>query len=71
LRDISGLSRSVSNLGSSLGTALAGSILVAASHPGGRPFAYALTALALTSLLGLGIAFALPSQPRPAGDALG
>ena len=37
--DISGLSRSVSNLGSSLGTALAGSILVAAAHPGGRPYA--------------------------------
>jgi len=33
--DISGLSRSVSNLGSSLGTALAGSILVAAAIPGG------------------------------------
>ena len=64
--DISGLSRSVSNLGSSLGTALAGSILVAASAPGGRPFAYALTALALISLIGLGIAFALPNQPRPA-----
>ena len=31
--DISGLSRSVSNLGSSLGTALAGSVLVGASVP--------------------------------------
>jgi fucose permease len=39
--DISGLSRSVSNLGSSLGTALAGSVLVAASFPGGKPFALA------------------------------
>lgn len=31
--DISGLSRAVSNLGSSLGTALAGSVIVAATHP--------------------------------------
>ncbi|WP_238006356.1 hypothetical protein KZZ52_35940 [Dactylosporangium sp. AC04546] len=34
--DISGLSRSVSNLGSSLGTALVGSVIVAATHPTGR-----------------------------------
>ena len=40
--DISGLSRSVSNLGSSLGTALVGSVLVAASCPPGKPFAVAL-----------------------------
>src|SRR5215468_1557834 len=33
--EISGLSRSVSNLGSSLGVALAGSIIAAASFPGG------------------------------------
>ncbi len=31
--EISGLSRSVSNLGSSLGTAICGTILVAASRP--------------------------------------
>ena len=41
--DISGLSRSVSNLGSSLGTALVGSVLVAAKLPAGKPFAAALT----------------------------
>ena len=39
--DISGLSRSVSNLGSSLGTALVGSILVAVKLPEGKPFAAA------------------------------
>ncbi len=61
--EISGLSRSVSNLGSSVGTALAGSILVAASHPAGRPFALALTSLLIISLIGLGIAFRL-RQPR-------
>jgi hypothetical protein len=41
--DISGLSRSVSNLGSSLGTALVGSVLVAVKLPEGKPFAVALT----------------------------
>src|SRR5260370_22307148 len=40
--EISGLSRSVSNLGSSLGTALVGSVLVAVALPEGRPFAVAL-----------------------------
>jgi MFS family permease len=64
--DISGLSRSVSNLGSSLGTALAGSILVAAAYPGGRPFALALTTLVIISLIGLVIAYLLPTRPRVA-----
>jgi hypothetical protein len=35
--DISGLSRSASNLGSSLGTALVGSVLVAVKLPEGKP----------------------------------
>ncbi len=35
--EISGLSRSVSNLGSSFGTAIAGTILVSASSPGTAP----------------------------------
>jgi MFS family permease len=60
--DISGLSRSVSNLGSSLGTALAGSILVAATHPGGRPFALSLTTLLVVTLIGLVLALLLPSR---------
>jgi MFS family permease len=60
--DISGLSRSVSNLGSSLGTALVGSILVAASYPGGRPFAVALSALAVIALIGLVIAVCIPHR---------
>jgi predicted MFS family arabinose efflux permease len=61
--DISGLSRSVSNLGSSLGTALAGSVLVAASHPGGRPFGLALTTMLVIALVGLVLALFLPKQP--------
>ena len=43
--DISGLSRSASNLGSSFGTALVGSILVAVKLPAGKPFAAALTTM--------------------------
>jgi MFS family permease len=61
--DISGLSRSVSNLGSSLGTALAGSILVAASYPGGRPFALSLIMLTVIALIGLVAALFLPRPP--------
>lgn len=64
--DISGLSRSVSNLGSSLGTALAGSVLVAASRPGGGPFALALTTMLVIALLGLLVAYLLPRAPVPA-----
>ena len=69
--DISGLSRSVSNLGSSLGTAVAGSILVAAANPGGRPYAAALVALTATALVGLGLAALLPRPTeRRSGDGL-
>ncbi len=60
--DISGLSRCVSNLGSSLGTALVGSVLVAAKLPGGGPFAAALTVLVVITLIGLVIAVLLPRQ---------
>jgi len=65
--DISGLSRSVSNLGSSLGVAIAGSILVAAARPGGAAFAVALSLLAGTSLLGLLAAFGIPLR-RPSAE---
>jgi MFS family permease len=58
--DISGLSRSVSNLGSSMGTALAGSVLVGAARPGGGPFALALMVLAIFALIGLVAAVLLP-----------
>ncbi|GAA3611202.1 MFS transporter [Nonomuraea rosea] len=69
--DISGLSRSVSNLGSSLGTALAGSALVAAaSRPEGAPFTVALVMLVVFALLGLAAAMFLPreraQEERPA-----
>jgi len=62
--DISGLSRSVSNLGSSLGTALVGSILVAVKMPAGRPFAVALGSMLAISLVGLVLAVLIPRRPH-------
>jgi MFS family permease len=61
--EISGLSRSVSNLGSSLGTALVGSVLVAVKLPEGRPFAVALTVMLVIALIGLVIAVLIPRPP--------
>jgi MFS family permease len=58
--EISGLSRSVSNLGSCLGTAVAGSILI--SSLGDRSYAAAMIALALIGMIGLGAAMFLPAQ---------
>ncbi len=60
--DISGLSRSVSNLGASLGTALVGSVLVGAKLPEGKPFALALATLTVIALIGLLIAFLIPRR---------
>ncbi|MFE5536911.1 MFS transporter [Streptomyces sp. NPDC056485] len=62
--EISGLSRSISNLGSSLGTAVAGTILVAGltSHA----YAAAMITLAAVGLLGLAAAALLPRNPPPA-----
>jgi MFS family permease len=60
--EISGLSRSVSNLGSSLGTAIAGTILVADLGSSNKNAGYiaAMGALAVLSLIGLAAAFRLP-----------
>ncbi|HSR85684.1 MAG TPA: MFS transporter [Streptosporangiaceae bacterium] len=58
--DISGLSRSVSNLGSSFGTALVGSVLVAAAA--GYPFAASAALLLGFALIGLGLSILLPRQ---------
>jgi MFS family permease len=66
--EISGLSRSVSNLGSSLGTALAGSILVAVKLPAGKPFAAGLIMLLVFVLIGLLLAVLIPREP--AGKAV-
>jgi MFS family permease len=60
--EISGLSRAVSNLGSSFGTAIAGTILVSLVAHGTRSYAAALTALVVFGLIGLGAALALPAR---------
>jgi MFS family permease len=65
--EISGLSRSVSNLGSSLGTAVAGTILVAGiTTTPGRAYALAMTALAVVGVIGLVAAVRLPTELRSA-----
>jgi len=59
--EISGLSRSVSNLGSSLGAAIAGTILVAnLTKTPDRAYALAMIVLAIISLVGLVAALFLP-----------
>jgi MFS family permease len=61
--EISGLSRSVSNLGSCLGTAIAGTILVAGiTVTPERSYGLAMAVLAVVGLVGLVAAVLLPSQ---------
>jgi MFS family permease len=60
--EISGLSRSVSNLGSSFGTAIAGTILVSDLASGTRSYALAMVALAVAGLIGLVAALFLPAS---------
>jgi MFS family permease len=64
--EISGLSRAVSNLGSSLGTAIAGTILVVGitSTPG-RAYGLAMLALALIGVVGLVAGAFLPASLGP------
>ncbi len=64
--NISGLSRSLSNLGSSLGTALVGSVLVAVKQPAGKPFAAALTMLLVFALIGLVLGVLMPRKQAEA-----
>jgi MFS family permease len=60
--EISGLSRSVSNLGSSFGTAIAGTIIVSVIAPGNRAYGWAMAAVAVAGLIGLGAALLLPRR---------
>jgi MFS family permease len=60
--EISGLSRSISNLGSSFGTAIAGTILVSELATGNRGYAWAMASLILFGLVGLGAAMLLPAK---------
>jgi Na+/melibiose symporter-like transporter len=69
--EISGLSRSVSNLGSSFGTAIAGTILVSDLASGNTSYVLAMVALAVLALVGLAAALRLPTsrgQDRAMGD---
>jgi MFS family permease len=68
--EISGLSRSVSNLGSSLGTAVAGTILVAGLADPKRSYGIAMIALGVFGLFGLVATVFLPKEdPAPAAEA--
>lgn len=60
--EISGVSRSVSNLGSSFGMAIAGTILVANVTDGARAYGDAVIVLAAISLIGLIAALFLPRR---------
>jgi MFS family permease len=64
--EISGLSRSVSNLGSSLGAAVAGTILVAGiTTTPERSYALAMAALGVVALVGFVMALLLPRGSSP------
>jgi len=64
--EISGLSRSVSNLGSSLGTAIAGTIVVADAAAGNSSYAAAMIVLCALALVGLAAAIRIPvDRVRP------
>src|SRR6185436_9976774 len=72
--EISGLSRSVSNLGSSFGTAIAGTILVSDLASGNTTYVIAMVVLAVLALIGLGAAIRLPTtraQEPATGEPVG
>jgi MFS family permease len=60
--EISGLSRSISNLGSTFGTAIAGTILVSVIATGTRSYAVAMIVLGVFGLIGLAAALRLPAK---------
>jgi MFS family permease len=67
--EISGLSRSVSNLGSSLGTAIAGSVLVSNLANGQHQYAIALAVMVVFTLAGLLTALLIPKRiPSASND---
>jgi MFS family permease len=68
--EISGLSRSVSNLGSSFGTAIAGTILVSDLAAGNSSYVAAMIVLAALAVVGFCVATRLPAN-RPQKSKLG
>jgi MFS family permease len=67
--EISGLSRSVSNLGSSLGTAVAGTILVSGLTSPDTAYGAAMVVLAGLGIVGLVASLFLHPEPAPTADA--
>ena len=63
--EISGLSRSVSNLGSTFGTAVAGTILVSGSTDPKQSYALAMIVVGVIGIAALGAAILLPSAAAP------
>jgi MFS family permease len=66
---ISGFSRRVSNLGSSLGTAIVGSVLVLSLVPENQTYCLVLITVVVISYIGLIAALLLPSGPVKSGTA--
>lgn len=69
--DISGVSRSVSNLGSSLGVALAGSVLAAEAFPGNESFAVSLIIMTAIAVIGFVAALMIPKSAETAESEAG
>ncbi|AHD23894.1 hypothetical protein RBB84_00595 [Rhodococcus sp. D-6] len=69
--EISGLSRCVSNLGSSLGTVVAGTVLVVGLATPDRSYAAAMIVLAYIGLVGLVASALVPSSSSAAPSASG
>jgi MFS family permease len=67
--EISGLSRSVSNLGSSFGTAIAGTILVSELGSGNDAYIVAMLVLAVVAVAGFAVATRLPGGTPAAATA--
>ncbi|HEY1511926.1 MAG TPA: MFS transporter [Solirubrobacteraceae bacterium] len=67
--EISGLSRSISNLGSSFGTAIAGTILVSDLASGNGTYVAAMIFLAVLGIVGFVVARMLPANPLPDAQA--
>jgi MFS family permease len=64
--EISGLSRSVSNLGSSFGTAIVGTVLVSDLASGNGSYVAAMIVLTAVALVGFFVAIRLPAnRPQP------
>lgn len=62
--EISGLSRSISNLGSSFGVAIVGSIIASSTLPKGEPYGLAILVMVVIAFIGLGAAILIPKEPR-------